>query len=83
MVLPSWSRGLQPGRSREHERKGSTTMFVSIRLGSFLRLLVVIAAGAVIVGLLLARSTDREQVPADVTPPQVVQTTGSSPLDLP
>jgi len=58
-------------------------MFVSIRLGSFLRLLVVIAAGAVVVGLLLARPTDREQVPADVTPPQVVQTTGSSPLDLP
>jgi hypothetical protein len=58
-------------------------MYVSFRFGSFLRLLTVIAVGAVIVGFLLARPSAREQVPADVVPPQVVQTTGSTPLVLP
>jgi hypothetical protein len=55
-------------------------MYVSFSLGSLLRLLAVIAVGAVIVGVLLAQPSGHEQVPADVTPPQVVQSTGSSPM---
>jgi len=58
-------------------------MYVSLRLGSFLRLLTAIAAGAVIVGFMLAQPSARTQVPEDVMPPQVVQTTGSSPMVLP
>lgn len=67
----------------EHERKGTTTMFVSLRLGSFLRLLTAIAVGAVIIGFMLAQPPAREQEPADVMPPEVVQTTGSSSMVLP
>jgi len=58
-------------------------MYVSLRLSSFLRLLTVIAVGAVIVGFVLARPSARTQVPTDVMPPQVVQTTESAPMELP
>lgn len=58
-------------------------MYVSLRLGSFLRWLTVIAVGAAIVGFMLAQPSVRKQVPVDVTPPQVVQTTGSSRMELP
>jgi hypothetical protein len=55
-------------------------MYVSLRLGSFLRLLTVIAVSAVVFGFMLAQPFAREQVPVDVMPPEVVQTTGSSPM---
>jgi hypothetical protein len=43
-------------------------MFVSLRLGSFLRLLALIAVGAVVVGFLIFQPSAREQAPADVVP---------------
>jgi hypothetical protein len=43
-------------------------MFVSLRLGSFLRLLALIAVGAVVVGFLIVQSATRKQAPADVVP---------------
>lgn len=52
-------------------------MYVSLRLGSFLRLLTAIAVGAVIVGFMIAQPFASEQTPADVTPPHVVETTGN------
>lgn len=57
-------------------------MYVSLRLGSLVRLLMLIAVGAVIVGVMIAQPSARTQVPADVVPPQVVQTTGHSPTEL-
>ena len=62
--------------------KGTTTMYVSLRLGSLLRLLTAIAVGAAIIGFMLAQPSARKQVPADVVPPPVVQTTGHSPTEL-
>jgi hypothetical protein len=58
-------------------------MYVSLRLGSFLRFLTALAVGAVIVGFMLARPSARTQEPADVTPPQVVETTANAPLVMP
>jgi hypothetical protein len=54
-------------------------MYVSLRLGSFLRLVTAIAVGAVIVGFMIAQPLSRDQAPADVTPPHVVETTGNGP----
>ena len=54
-------------------------MYVSLRLGSFIRLLAAIAAGAVVIGFMIAQPFARDQAPADVTPPHVVETTGSGP----
>ena len=54
-------------------------MYVSLRLGSFLRLLTAIAVGAVIVGFMIAQPFAREQTPADVTPPHVVEKTTDGP----
>lgn len=57
-------------------------MYVSVRLGALVRWLTVVAVGAALVGFMLAQPSAAKQVPADVVPPQVVQTSGHSPTEL-